>query len=75
MPLYEYVCQKCDHSFEALIFGADDDTTCPKCESQKVEKQFSLPARPQTETTSLPMGCNSEGPPCGPVCSRFNGEN
>ena len=32
-------------------------------------------ARSPRETTSLPMGCNSEGPPCGPVCSRFNDQN
>ena len=73
MPLYEYVCRECDHSFEALVFGAGDDTNCPKCESGKVAKQFSLPARPQTEAAPLPMECNSSGPPCGPACRRFGG--
>ena len=73
MPLYEYVCRECDHPFEALVFGGDDETNCPKCESRKVERQLSVPARPQTETASLPMGCNSSGPPCGPACQRFGG--
>ena len=74
MPLYEYVCRECDHSFEALVFGAGDEANCPKCESRKVEKQFSLPARPQTDAASS-MGCDSSLPPCGPACRRFGGGN
>jgi putative FmdB family regulatory protein len=73
MPLYEYVCRECDHSFESLVFGAGDDASCPKCESRKVEKQLSLPARPQTEASSSPVECDSTGPPCGPACRRFRG--
>lgn len=74
MPLYEYVCHECDHAFEALVFGPDDETPCPECESRKVEKQLSTPARPRTEATPLPMGCDSSLPPCGPACCRLNGE-
>jgi putative FmdB family regulatory protein len=73
MPLYEYVCRECDHNFEALVFGADDETTCPKCEGHKVEKHFSVPARPRSEATALPMGCDSSLPPCGPGCCRLGG--
>ena len=57
-----------------LVFGAGGETTCPKCESEKVERQMSTPAKPQTEAASLPMGCDSSGPPCGPACRRFGGE-
>lgn len=70
MPLYEYACQKCDHTFEALVLG-DDAVECPECKSAKLEKLLSVPARPKTDGGSLPMRCNSEGPPCGPQCSRF----
>ena len=73
MPLYEYACRKCEHSFEALVFGDHGDVTCPKCESRQVDQQLGLPARPRTETTSLPMGCNSDLPPCGPACCRLPG--
>ncbi|HVS37718.1 MAG TPA: zinc ribbon domain-containing protein [Gemmataceae bacterium] len=73
MPLYEFVCRECKHSFEALVFGADGETTCPQCESAKVEKQMSAPARTQTEAASLPMGCDPSLPPCGPSCRRFSG--
>jgi putative FmdB family regulatory protein len=66
MPLYEYVCEKCDHPFEALVFAGDDETTCPKCESGRVAKQLSLPAAP-------PTACDASLPPCGPACCRLPG--
>jgi putative FmdB family regulatory protein len=72
MPLYEYECQKCDHVFEELVFG-DDPARCPKCQSAKLEKLLSVPARPPVDDGpgSLPMTCRSDGPPCGPQCRRI----
>jgi putative FmdB family regulatory protein len=70
MPLYEYACQKCEHTFEALVMG-DEKVECPECQSAKLERLLSVPARPRSEGSSLPMHCNSAGPPCGPRCSRF----
>jgi putative FmdB family regulatory protein len=72
VPLYEYVCQECQHDFEALVFNGEA-VTCSKCESEKVERKLSVPARPKTESASLPTACNSSGPPCGPVCGRWKG--
>jgi len=43
MPIYEYVCSKCGHPFEALVRG-DERPRCPQCGSQDLGKQFSLPA-------------------------------
>jgi putative FmdB family regulatory protein len=40
MPIYEYICQKCQHPFERLVF-ADTAVACPECGSQTVDKQFS----------------------------------
>jgi putative FmdB family regulatory protein len=71
MPLYQYVCEKCDHSFEALVFAGDDDATCPQCESGRVAKQLTVPAAPPSESASLPMGCDASLPPCGPACCRL----
>jgi len=70
MPLYEYECQSCEHVFEELVRG-DEKIACPKCHSGKLEKLFSVPARPQTAASDLPVACNSTGPPCGSMCSRF----
>ncbi len=41
MPIFEYVCQKCQHEFETLIFGRDK-AKCPKCQSQKLTPQLSV---------------------------------
>jgi putative FmdB family regulatory protein len=70
MPLYEYICEECRHPFEALVFSGDE-SECPQCRSRKLERQLSLPARPKSEATALPTACRPEGPPCGPMCSRF----
>jgi putative FmdB family regulatory protein len=70
MPLYEYACPECDHTFEELVFGKEA-VECPKCQSQKVDRLLSVPARPQMSGNSLPMQCNPEGPSCGaPWCQK-----
>lgn len=72
MPLYEYACAKCEHTFETLVFG-DEKVECPECESTKVERLLSLPGRPKVAdgASDLPMACNSAGPPCGaPWCKK-----
>jgi putative FmdB family regulatory protein len=39
MPIYEYLCNKCGHSFEKLAFKGDDEQVfCPKCSDNKVKK-------------------------------------
>jgi putative FmdB family regulatory protein len=70
MPLYEYTCKKCENEFEALVYSEAEVVECPKCDSEKVEKKMSVPARP---VKSLPIGsgCGTEGPPCGPSCCRL----
>ena len=71
MPLYEYACQECEHTFETLVQG-DEAVECPSCNGQQLERLLSVPARPRGGSEeALPMRCNSEGPPCGPRCSRF----
>lgn len=70
MPLYEYTCRKCEHTFEELVFG-EESVECPQCHTDKVERLLSVPARPQTADSALPMRCSGEGPPCGaPWCRR-----
>ena len=43
MPLYEYACADCGHLFEILQRLGDDagGLTCPRCEAESLEKQFS----------------------------------
>ena len=45
MPVYEYVCKACQHSFEKILTLAEhehDPVTCPKCKSKNVVQE---PAR------------------------------
>jgi putative FmdB family regulatory protein len=76
MPLYEYACLKCGHAFEALVFDGDE-VECPQCQGVELEKQWSVPARPRSESSSsLPTaGCDPSLPPCGPVCRRWPGNS
>lgn len=74
MPLYEFACPACDHTFEELVFG-DEKVACPKCESPKIEKLLSVPGL--VKSGALPMSSGSSGcgdlslPSCGaPWCQR-----
>ena len=44
MPIYEYHCEPCEHTFETLIRGSGDLARCPRCGNIEVAKQFSVPA-------------------------------
>lgn len=42
MPIYEYVCEKCNHEFEREQRITDEPVkTCPSCRSRKVKKLIS----------------------------------
>jgi putative FmdB family regulatory protein len=71
MPLYEFTCQKCDHTFETLVFNGEA-VECPECQSSRLERLFSVPAKPRSDGQSLPMSsCDPKLPPCGPSCCRL----
>ncbi len=70
MPLYEYACQECEHTFEMLVFDGEN-VHCPECRGKKLERLVSLPAKPRAGTSPLPTTCNPNLPPCGPGCCRL----
>lgn len=71
MPLYEYTCRKCDSTFEALVFNGEG-VECPECHGKRVERLLSVPAKPRSQESSLPMArCQTDAPPCGPGCCRL----
>ena len=42
MPIYEYLCGKCEHEFEVEQRITDDPVkTCPECRSRKVKRLIS----------------------------------
>lgn len=65
MPIYEYACTPCGHTFEELILRRSDEAEvrCPGCGSEDVARQMSRPAAARAS------GGGGQGvpPPCGPV--------
>lgn len=70
MPIYEYVCMKCESHFEELVRG-DQDPACPDCGAKKVARQLSVFARAAvqggSEPTAFPRGGGGGGC-CGGSC-------
>jgi len=67
MPIYEYRCEPCEHTFETLVRGDGDVTHCPECRSLDVVKQFSVPAASQSGGRPGPL------PVCGPSPAPMGG--
>lgn len=68
MPLYEYVCGKCQKEFEILVRG-DEAPVCPECGGTRLSKLISVPSA-HSGTGVNPPGCPSECRPRGgsPMC-------
>jgi len=69
VPIYEYVCERCDNHFE-LLLNSSDVPSCPNCGSTELEKQFSVFAVRDAESSrsELPEACRkcgSAGGSCG----------
>ncbi|MFL6216770.1 MAG: FmdB family zinc ribbon protein [Blastocatellia bacterium] len=76
MPIFEYVCKKCDHRFEAIV-KASTQVECPSCASQRLEKQLSVFATSVKDQSAaratVPVGpCGSCGDPRGPGACSMN---
>jgi putative FmdB family regulatory protein len=71
MPIYAYHCSACGTDFEKLVRNGAQ-VTCPACESRKLQRRISLPARPTSGSKSADF--SSLGPPqggggcCGGAC-------
>jgi putative FmdB family regulatory protein len=70
MPMYEYACRECEHTFEALVFNGQK-VECPECHGRKLDRLLSVPAKPRSGGQSLPLSCDPKAPPCGPGCCRL----
>lgn len=42
MPIYEFVCMKCESHFEDLVVMGGDYPSCPDCDSSNVRKLLSV---------------------------------
>ncbi|HQK16329.1 MAG TPA: zinc ribbon domain-containing protein [Polyangiaceae bacterium] len=41
MPVYEFICDECQHEFEELVFSMDEPVSCPRCGSGGANKVLS----------------------------------
>ena len=59
MPLYEFVCRKCEASFEVLVSSSSSDAPpCPKCQGTEVERIMSVVSIGRAnEPMPAPSGC------------------
>ena len=76
MPIFEYICQECDHHFEAIVLG-HKKPACPRCEGKKLQQQISTFAvsgseksAPSDDMAAAP--CGSCGDPRGPGACSMN---
>jgi putative FmdB family regulatory protein len=72
MPLYEYSCRKCEHTFEALVTArATTAVACPMCASTDLDQLIGLPSAGRATESKPATNCRGDGPPCGaPWCGR-----
>jgi putative FmdB family regulatory protein len=66
VPVYEYVCSRCDRQFEELILG-QEQPRCPGCGAAELERILSVVNAGTTNKASVaPSSCGTCGDPRGP---------
>lgn len=45
MPIYDYTCKKCNHTFDALVTKSSE-VLCPTCGGAELERLVSAPHPP-----------------------------
>ncbi|HUK53204.1 MAG TPA: zinc ribbon domain-containing protein [Candidatus Binatia bacterium] len=70
MPIYEYVCQDCENTYEHLVRSSAERVECPKCGSGRKKLQFSTfsspkPAGAAESSTSSASSCACTPRSCG----------
>ena len=61
MPIYEFICARCDNKFEELILRTSDlsEVACTSCGSPQVEKTFSVFGMAGSLDHPATSGCGS----------------
>ncbi len=67
MPIYEFDCHDCGDNFESLVmsFTKIGGVTCPKCESENIQKKISTFAVKGNSTGSS-TAFNTSAAACAP---------
>ena len=61
MPIYEYLCRSCGHTFQLLqrMGASSEGVTCPECASGKVDRLLSCFASTASGTEVSQAGCGT----------------
>lgn len=69
MPIYDYLCTKCNHRFDIFYIGKEivENIVCPNCGSKEYKKLFSAPLLnfAKSNTTSSCDSCSDNTPSYG----------
>ena len=74
MPIFEYICQQCQHRFEAIVLGSKK-AACPKCESKRLSQQlsnFAVAGSDKSQPSDAAGPCGTCGDPRGPGACSMN---
>ena len=44
MPIYDYLCRNCGHTFEGLVLKGSEPPSCPSCDEEDLERLLSMPS-------------------------------
>jgi len=58
MPIFEYVCEKCDYRFERIVLHRERPR-CPECGSVKLERQVEAFAEGRPAQQPRSLNCDS----------------
>jgi putative FmdB family regulatory protein len=69
MPIYEYYCEDCENSFEALVRpGRPEDAACPQCHGGHLSREMSVFASARGGLDSGGNGFTPSGAGGGGCC-------
>ena len=69
MPIYEFVCDKCNKDSEVLVRSANwEGTQCPHCGSRKLRKKLSVFASASAAGADDVAPCGLQSKSCGCRC-------
>lgn len=59
MPIYEYICLKCNNDFSVLqnMSSSEKDTTCSRCGSNNLKKKVSVFSANAAGVGASPASC------------------
>ncbi len=46
VPIYEFVCERCDGRFEGLVEAGTETATCPSCGAERARRVYSAHRAP-----------------------------